>query len=962
MSPGDSDSGTRSPSLRLGMLTGLLNRARSRGPKDQSPSDAGSERSAAREEERVRKLEEQREFERRVQVRRRLSDELARQTETPEQRAQYGARSVYDVEREPCEPLRILAAQNDALVAGRAPEGNVLGTTRRVRARIHTVRKLGARLVFMVLREQLTTLQAVLAETPGGMTAHMLHWARRLPVESIVIAQGTLQAPVEPITGCSITHMELKVTHLYLVSANVEQLPFSVYVAERAANHRLEEHEELQEEESSADTSSAHTRTSSDHDGDAQHPLVTMRTRLTNRLIDLRTPTSQAIFRMQSEVCHAFRAFLLDDGFLEVHTPKLQGGASESGASVFQVAYFGRSAFLAQSPQLYKQMCIAADMRRVFEIGPVFRAENSNTARHMTEYTGLDLEMEVNHYYDAVYLIDAMIKHIFRTLHKRCDAEVRRIQQHYPSTELLFLERTPILSFAEGNRMLCAAGYRNDDGTPPSPHEDLSTRAEIRLGELVREQYSTDYYILDKFPASARPFYALLDPQDARLTNSFDIFVRGQEICTGGQRIHDADMLEARVRDLGIDASGLEEYLEGFRLGAPPHAGCGIGLERFLMLYLNLDDIRLASLFYRDPKSFAAKTRHELRHPEASTNPAPWRTPSRGASVATTPRTDAQLQEVEKLIANYGDSSNTSWLDERIAVWRHADTGAAIGYARRRHYALVIGNPLCDARQYGIVITDFLHYITKQRSLKPVWLMAGEPVEQILGGRFGWCTLSCTADQRIDDVRRNPARQDPIVQRKVRRAERDGVTVHEVPQSQHVPDALREECDARIEQWHASRRGAQVHLTDVQPWVDELHRTYFFARDSEKRICCLVVLAQLSPEAGYQVKWALNFPDAPPGAIEMTILQALDAVSTSPVTFGTAATGRLTAVHGLSGIAFKILSKVYANVVDHTHLLSKGEFREKLGTYNDPTFVCYPKHGLSMLGVRDIIDFFRASN
>ena len=145
-------------------------------------------------------------------------------------------------------------------------------------------------------------------------------------------------------------------------------------------------------------------------------PVITQRTRLSNRLIDLRTPTMQAVILIPSIICHEFRQYLSKHEFIEIHTPKLQGGASESGASVFDVAYFGRSAFLAQSPQLYKQMCIAADMRRVFEIGPVFRAENSNTARHLTEYTGLDLEMEINHYYDAMSLIDGMLKHIFLSL------------------------------------------------------------------------------------------------------------------------------------------------------------------------------------------------------------------------------------------------------------------------------------------------------------------------------------------------------------------------------------------------------------------------------------------------------------------------------------------------------------------------------------------------------------------
>lgn len=951
---------------RGNLLGSLIHRKTRSVSKGRSASDQPSnsdrsdvtDKSDLREVEKERKAEEQREFERQVQLRRRLSEERAAQIETPEQRARYGRHGVYSVEEQPLDALFDLAQANEAVKEDPAMLADLAGESRRFRARVHVVRPLGPHLVFMVIRERTITLQTVLSEKAGDLTAHMMHWAKRLPTESLVTVQGVLQKPRDVIHGCSITHMELKVTHLYLVSPNNEQLPFSVYAAERAANHALEEHHDLEDTGSNTDHSGSDAH-STDHT-----PIISQRTRLNNRLIDLRTPTSQAIFRVQSAVCTAFRQYLMSQSFIEIHTPKLQGGASESGASVFQVGYFGRSAFLAQSPQLYKQMCIAADMKRVFEIGPVFRAENSNTPRHMTEYTGLDLEMEVNHYYDAVRVIDGMLKHIFGVLKYECHDMVQQVQQLFPAAELEWLDETLVLPFPEGIRMLKQDGYREEDGSEPNEFEDLHTRAEIRLGALVKEQFGTDYYILDKFPTAARPFYALPDEKDPRRTNSFDIFVRGQEICTGGQRIHDAEMLEERIKEMGIDTHGLEEYLEGFRLGAPPHAGCGIGLERFVMLYLNLDDIRLASLFYRDPKSFAVKRRQELRHPEASTNPPPWRQRAEHSSYVSpaSPLTSAMptLQPLEKLIANYGDSSNTSWLDDRFTIWRDDDTGAAIGYSTRRHYAFIVGNPLCDASQYSRVIARFLHFL-KAQFLKPVWLMASEPVEQILGGRHGWCTLTCTADQRVKDVRKNAARHDPEIQRKVRHAAKVGVTIQDVPLNQGVPRELQHECDQRIELWHANRKGAQVHLTEVKPWVDQLHRSYFIARDADKTICCLVVLAQLSPEAGYQVKWAMSFPDAPSGAIEMTILHALETVSTSSVTFGTAATARLTAVYGLSGIAFKVLSRVYHNVVERTHLLNKGEFREKLGTQNDPTYICYPKGGLSMLGVRDIIDFFRDS-
>lgn len=919
-----------------------------------SPSESMS--ASWRDERFEQKLAEQRE----LQLRRRRSEERALQIETEEQRARYGQLTMYHDEPEAWMHLDELLSLNEDVQRGTIPRDSALGKDVRLRARIHVIRHMSSHFAFVVLREHGKTIQAVLSESGTGITSHMMHWVQRLPTETIVLVRGQLQQPHEVITGCDVTHLELRLSHVHVVSNVENHLPFTVYAAERASNNRLEEHRDL--DDNAHDHALSHG--DSEHDRHSQGsahggaPIITQRTRLKNRLIDLRTPTMQATFHIQSVICREFRHYLQEHQFTEIHTPKLQGGASESGASVFQVGYFGRSAFLAQSPQLYKQMCIAADMRRVYEIGPVFRAENSNTPRHMTEYTGLDLEMEVNHYYDALSMIDGMLKHIFSVLRTECADSIRAVQRHFPSSDLQWLEHTLVLPFPEGVRMLREAGYREEDGSEPSEFEDLATRAEIRLGQLVKQKYNTDYYVLDKFPRSARPFYTLPDPKDSRRTNSFDIFVRGQEICTGGQRIHNAQVLEENLKHLGVDTFSLEEYLEGFRLGAPPHAGCGIGLERLVMLYLNLDDIRLASLFYRDPKSFPVRHDTVLRHPEASTNPPPWRQSSglRSPSLETPTK---ELQPLTKLIANYGDSTNTSWLDDRMQVWRDDETGAAVGYCRMRRHVLVMGNPLCDASQYEQVLSRFLAFVRAEMHTKPVWLMVGEPIENILGGRFGWCTLTCTADQRIMNVRENPAKHDHEIQRKIRHTKKMGVHVEEVPFHETVSSALQEEVDARIHEWQKSRRGTQVHLTDVRPWTDQEHRHYFVARDGDKKICALVVLAQLAPQNGVQVKWAMSFPNAPNGTIEMTIMHALDTLGSSPVTFGTAAANRVEAVHGLSSLAFKMLSRVYNGVAEKTRLQNKTEFREKLGTVRDPTYICYPKGGMSMSAVRDIIEFFR---
>ena len=171
---------------------------------------------------------------------------------------------------------------------------------------------------------------------------------------------------------------------------------------------------------------------------------ISDRLRLTHRILDLRTTTSQALFRVNSGICNLFRSYLDSQGFIEIHTPKLQGGATESGSSVFQLDYFGRPAFLAQSPQLVKQMAIASDFERVYEIGPVFRAENSNTHRHLTEYTGLDLEMAIEeHYHEALQLITDTLKHIFKGIYERYAKELSVIKEHFPHEDLVWLDETP---------------------------------------------------------------------------------------------------------------------------------------------------------------------------------------------------------------------------------------------------------------------------------------------------------------------------------------------------------------------------------------------------------------------------------------------------------------------------------------------------------------------------------------
>jgi len=332
-------------------------------------------------------------------------------------------------------------------------------------------------------------------------------------------------------------------------------------------------------------------------DDDGLHIRVNQDTRLDNRILDLRTPTNQAIYRLEAGVCQLFRETLTHKGFVEIHTPKIISAASEGGANVFEVSYFKGSAYLAQSPQLYKQMAIASDFGKVFTVGAVFRAEDSNTHRHLTEFVGLDMEMAFqHHYHEVVEVIGSMFTEMFKGLRDRFSKEIETVCQQFPAEPFKFLDPPLRLEYAEGVQMLREAGVEMGD------EDDLSTPNEKLLGRLVKAKYDTDFYILDKFPLAVRPFYTMPDPENTKWSNSYDMFMRGEEILSGAQRIHDPNFLTERAKHHGISIETIKSYIDSFRYGCPPHAGGGIGLERVCMLYLGLDNIRKTSMFPRDPK------------------------------------------------------------------------------------------------------------------------------------------------------------------------------------------------------------------------------------------------------------------------------------------------------------------------------------------------------------------------
>jgi len=430
-------------------------------------------------------------------------------------------------------------------------------------------------MVFLSFRQRIDTVQALIAADKDKVSKQMVKWVAGLDAESIVLVEGTVQKTSEPVKSTTITDCEIIISKIHLISGIDSRLPFSFEDAARPESEYEKD--------------------------DARYNKVLLETRLNNRVFDLRTQTNQSIFILQSAVTGLFRSYLDSQGFIEIHSPKLQGAATESGASVFKVEYFKGSAFLAQSPQLAKQMAIAGDFERVYEIGPVFRAENANTHRHMTEFTGLDLEMTIEESYEEVITtLDELFLYIFNGLTTKYLREIEQVEKQFPADRFKWRTKeqggTLRLKWWEGNELLKAAGVDLD------PFEDLNTENEKFLGKLVKEKYDTDYFILDKFPLAIRPFYTMPDAKDSRYSNSYDFFMRGEEILSGAQRVHDAAFLERRMKEHEINPESMKGYLDAFKMGMPPHGGGGVGLERVVMLFLKLNNIRRASLFPRDPK------------------------------------------------------------------------------------------------------------------------------------------------------------------------------------------------------------------------------------------------------------------------------------------------------------------------------------------------------------------------
>jgi aspartyl-tRNA synthetase len=324
-------------------------------------------------------------------------------------------------------------------------------------------------------------------------------------------------------------------------------------------------------------------------------------------------------------------------------------------------------------------------------------------------------------------------------------------------------------------------------------------------------------------------------------------------------------------------------------------------------------------------------------------------------------RPKGRLPPLENLVANYGDATNTSWMDERFQIWRDEKTGAAVAYVPTRGRAICPGNPLCDTRQLEDVITAFLGWLRRETKYKPLFILVGKEVEEVLGEKLGWKSFTNVAEQRVNLANREHLNMGGDVGRKIRHAKKEGIEVVEYGSS--VPDDVRQKCEERIKEWQESREGAQVHLSQIAPFKDAVHRQYFIAQDKQGRIYAFVVLAQLAPKYGMQVKWALDFPGAANGVIELAVQTALKAAADAgckTCTFGAGATAKLLSGHNLGSAKSALLDSLYQTLAAKFKLDQKTGFRAKFNTLDDPIYLCYPPRGLGPKGALAIVDFFQA--
>lgn len=417
--------------------------------------------------------------------------------------------------------------------------GDYVGKTVKMNGAVHNIRDMGE-FAFIILRKAEGLVQCVYEE---GKTEFDL---KDLKEESAVEVTGVIALEERAPQG-----FELRLTGIRVLSEPAETMP--IVINKWKMNTSLE-------------------------------------TRLSLRPVSLRNVRERAKFKIQEGIVRGFREFLSSQGFTEVHTPKIVSRGAEGGANVFKLNYFNKKAELGQSPQFYKQMMVGV-FDRVFEVAPVFRAEKHNTTRHLNEYIGLDFEMGyIDSFEDVMAMETGFLKYTMELLKSEYKKELDMLGIDLPS-----ISQIPHVRFAEA-KQLVSEKYNRKIRNP----FDLEPEEEVLIGRYFKEEYDSDFVFVTHYPSKKRPFYAMDDPENTSVTLSFDLLYKGLEITTGGQRIHDYQMILEKMEKRGMDPEDIKDYLMIFKYGMPPHGGLGIGLERLTMRLLDEQNVRETSLFPRD--------------------------------------------------------------------------------------------------------------------------------------------------------------------------------------------------------------------------------------------------------------------------------------------------------------------------------------------------------------------------
>ena len=407
---------------------------------------------------------------------------------------------------------------------------------------VHEIRDLGG-IIFVLLRDRNGITQ--ITAPSKKITPELLEEIRKFKKESVIAVKGTVQGSPKAPGGVEIIPVEVKV-----LNESKQPLPMDPTEKVRAE----------------------------------------IDTRLDSRYLDLRKHSISAIFKIKSVMLHSVRVYLEENGFMEVNTPKLVGSATEGGTELFPITYFEREAFLGQSPQLYKQMMMGTGLDKVYEIAPIFRAEEHDTLRHLNEVISIDAELAFANQEDAMNILEKLVHNAIKEVKENCQAELEDLGVELEVPELPF----PRLEYDE------VIDIVNSKGVPLSHGEDLSRAAEKALGEVME-----GYYFITNWPSDIKPFYVQPHEDAPEKSYAFDLMYRDLEISSGATRVHQHDLLVERIKKQGLNPDSFQHYLAAFKYGMPPHAGWGLGAERFTMCITGMKNIRETVLFPRDRRRLA---------------------------------------------------------------------------------------------------------------------------------------------------------------------------------------------------------------------------------------------------------------------------------------------------------------------------------------------------------------------